>query len=356
LLLAVIGLWLADLRTPIESRHLLYVRIGLNFLFSTLVALLVAFKFGRSFLTHGAIGVLLFGCGAVIWGASGVISLITSLASAPGFDPNIPVTIHNVCIWTASLCQTAGAACLLRHGPQVSTPRPWLVGAYGLALGVVGLTVLATLLGWTSVFFVQGEGGTEVRWLVLGSTIAMLTLTTLLLRTAKRPRPSPFVDWYILSLLLLVISYLGLMLESVFAGPLGWVSAAAQYLGGVYMFVAALTAFRDADDPVAGLSQAQEEVRHPYAIAIVGVLVAAVLRLAFLHSLGTQAPFVTFYPAVILVALYGGLRAGALATVISAAATDYFWIVPVGSLYTPTLSAVEKCACVVIREGFKSAS
>jgi hypothetical protein len=29
---------------------------------------------------------------------------------------------------------------------------------------------------------------------------------------------------------------------------------------------------------------------------------------------------------------------------------------PTDAKYTPTLSAVEKCACVVIREGFKSAS
>ena len=43
-----------------------------------------------------------------------------------------------------------------------------------------------------------------------------------------------------------------------------------------------------------------------------------------------QAPFVTFYPAVIFAAIYGGLRAGLLATALSAIFVDYFWIEPVG--------------------------
>jgi K+-sensing histidine kinase KdpD len=40
--------------------------------------------------------------------------------------------------------------------------------------------------------------------------------------------------------------------------------------------------------------------------------------------------FVTFYPAVMLAALYGGLRAGLLASLLSAPVVDYFWIGPLG--------------------------
>jgi hypothetical protein len=43
---------------------------------------------------------------------------------------------------------------------------------------------------------------------------------------------------------------------------------------------------------------------------------AAALRLAFLSVLGTRATLLTFYPAVMLAALYGGLRPGLLATVL----------------------------------------
>ena len=60
------------------------------------------------------------------------------------------------------------------------------------------------------------------------------------------------------------------------------------------------------------------------------MLAAAAVRLVFLSALGTHAPFVVFYPAVMLAALYGGRRAGLAATVLSAIIADYFWIEPAG--------------------------
>jgi PAS domain S-box-containing protein len=70
-----------------------------------------------------------------------------------------------------------------------------------------------------------------------------------------------------------------------------------------------------------------------YLVAIVSVVVAVALRLEFLQTLGTSYPFLTFYPAVIIAALYGGLYAGLLATVLSPLLANYFWIKPVGSIF-----------------------
>ncbi len=70
----------------------------------------------------------------------------------------------------------------------------------------------------------------------------------------------------------------------------------------------------------------------PHTVAIILVLAATVLRLVFLQGLGIGFVFITFYPAVILAALYGGLRPGMLATLLSAAAADYFFMEPTGSL------------------------
>jgi PAS domain S-box-containing protein len=69
----------------------------------------------------------------------------------------------------------------------------------------------------------------------------------------------------------------------------------------------------------------------PHIVAIILVLAATVVRQVFLQGLGTGFVFITFYPAVMLAALYGGLRAGMLATLLSAAAADYFWMEPLGS-------------------------
>jgi K+-sensing histidine kinase KdpD len=75
-----------------------------------------------------------------------------------------------------------------------------------------------------------------------------------------------------------------------------------------------------------------------YAAAIALVLAATFLRLEFLQFLGPSFGFVTFYPAVMLAALYGGFRAGVLATLLSGALADYFWIEPTRSLAISSLA------------------
>ena len=57
--------------------------------------------------------------------------------------------------------------------------------------------------------------------------------------------------------------------------------------------------------------------------------IAAAIRVQFLEVLELRAAFLTFYPAVAIAALYGGFGAGLLATVVSAALADYFWMEPV---------------------------
>ena len=65
-------------------------------------------------------------------------------------------------------------------------------------------------------------------------------------------------------------------------------------------------------------------------VTLLVVAAAALVRGGLLHALGTRNVYVTFYPAVVLAALYGGLRAGLLATLLSAFIVDYFWIEPSG--------------------------
>lgn len=61
-----------------------------------------------------------------------------------------------------------------------------------------------------------------------------------------------------------------------------------------------------------------------YAIALALVLVAASLRVWPLQSLGLRVPYVTFYPAVMIAALSGGLAAGLITMVMSVLAILYW--------------------------------
>jgi K+-sensing histidine kinase KdpD len=72
-----------------------------------------------------------------------------------------------------------------------------------------------------------------------------------------------------------------------------------------------------------------------YAFALVSVGVAIALRLAVDPYVGV--PFVTFWPAVIVTALIGGVGAGLFCVVISAAAATVFVITPHLSFYIENL-------------------
>ena len=54
-----------------------------------------------------------------------------------------------------------------------------------------------------------------------------------------------------------------------------------------------------------------------YGAAVALVVMAATLRVVALQTLGIRSPWLTFYPAVMLAALYGGFPAGALAAFLS---------------------------------------
>jgi PAS domain-containing protein len=71
-------------------------------------------------------------------------------------------------------------------------------------------------------------------------------------------------------------------------------------------------------------------VRH-YALAAYGLALALVALAVFMRWLvgeytGAQIPFITFYPAIIIAALIGGLWPGVLATVLSSVAAWYLFI------------------------------
>jgi PAS domain S-box-containing protein len=69
-----------------------------------------------------------------------------------------------------------------------------------------------------------------------------------------------------------------------------------------------------------------------YSIALTAVVAATLLRLALQHVCGHELPpFILFYPAVMLVALFGGFWPGILATLFAALIVDYTILEPRGS-------------------------
>ena len=69
----------------------------------------------------------------------------------------------------------------------------------------------------------------------------------------------------------------------------------------------------------------QKPLWHRLLLAVVFLAAASGIRAFFFPDLGRGVPYLTYYPATMLAALFGGLAAGLLATAVSVALV-YFWI------------------------------
>jgi PAS domain S-box-containing protein len=336
LLLAVIaGLWVADLRTAYESRTLMVL---LNVFFTWLASLCVCFLTAHAFLGSGQPGLLMFGCGSLLWG-------VTSLAAAVIVDRvNPTVTVHNAGVLGAALCHFVGS---LWRG-RLPRPAQWLVLGYAGALMAAALIVWGAMAGLTPVFFVQGHGGTPPRQAVLLLATALFAWVAWQLIYRFRRQFGAFYYWYGLGLALVATGLTGVMLLSVQGGILGWTNRLTQYLGSAYLFIAALTAARQTGTWTFSLAAVNEALQKywftadyrrqqplqrllRYAMAVVAVAAGFGLRLALEARFGPGLPpFITFYPAVMAVALLAGFGPCLVAMALSACVVGYWVMPPVG--------------------------
>jgi PAS domain S-box-containing protein len=77
-------------------------------------------------------------------------------------------------------------------------------------------------------------------------------------------------------------------------------------------------------------SQSNSAVLKFIAVLLLPAL-GSLFRLLFLDGLGPANPYLCFYPAIMLAALWGGLPGGLASTAVSAFLASYYWIKPVGS-------------------------
>jgi PAS domain S-box-containing protein len=324
LLAAIIAFRVAGLHEIYDAPDLALI---LRLIFYTSVSLVTLFFIGRSFLVLGTLKLLFLECGLVFWSLTGPVANIASRG-----DVNIEITIFNLSIFLASLCHMAGAIFSLRPHRVLSARPLWLVAGCTIALGTLSLISYAALEGWLPVFFISGHGGTPVRQLVLLSSITAFVVSACLLGAGHQEKISPFLSWYRLALLLFAVGLFGVMAQLYMSSIINWLGRTAQWLGGIYLLLASIAALRDSRLQIFPTPEKTDKAYYSYMVAILLVMSATALRLAFLQILGNQAAFLMFFPAVTLAALYGGLRAGLLATFFSAFLANYFWMQPTDQL------------------------
>ena len=261
----MIALWIADLEHTYVYPGLIR---GLYFVFSTVASGLIAFLIAQSFRYQGRPGLLMIGCGAIIWGTAGL------LIGLP--DINQDITFFNLCVWLSASCHFAGAVISLRSRASTHATGLSIGLGYTIAVLAVLFVRMVALEDLLPRFFIQGYGGTPLRQAVLGSAAAMFIATASLLLSRKR-RASQFQKWYAPALLLIATGVFGVMIQSHHSSLLGWTGRTAQFLGGVYMLIAAVASVRESRAWSITIENAFSETKQAYAdlvdLAADGILI-----------------------------------------------------------------------------------
>ncbi|MCU0530679.1 MAG: PAS domain S-box protein [Syntrophales bacterium] len=222
-----------------------WLLFGLNSIFITGLCLLVAWLSVRSYLRGGFLNVLLLGCGVLAFGFS---SFTAGWLIRPPYGPNPTLTVHNVGVLFASVCFFSSALSAFRRVGLETEPARRVPMAGLSYLGILLLVTLltaSTILDWTPPFFVDGTGPTVLRQAVLAVSVTFLAVSAILTLSVYRERQSGFLLYSVIAILL-IGSGLGAIAMGTPGSPLSWLGRAAQYLGDVYLVIAATKALREA--------------------------------------------------------------------------------------------------------------
>jgi PAS domain S-box-containing protein len=217
-----------------------FVRVLFNLIFNTLVSVFIIHILSRIFLRSGKAGVVLISCGVIFWGFAGISPLFFGRK-----DVNTLITVYNICVCLSALFNTAGAAELATKNRKIKVTGFWLTVIYFAATAIIAIVVLSAFYKKTPVFFINEEGGTTIRILVLWTSIILFVITGLILRSSAREFLNRFAYWYSLALWLIAIGIAGVMLSPNLGDLLNWTGRSAQFLGGIYMTVAALSSAKE---------------------------------------------------------------------------------------------------------------
>ena len=216
----------------------------LNTVFITGLGLLIAWLCFRSFLRGGFLNVLLLGCGVLAFGLS---SFVAGWLIRPPYGLNHTVTIHNTGVLCTSVLFFLSALYTAFGISMEIEKRRGLIAlmAYTGVLTMGAILTAATLLHFTPPFFIAGEGPTVIRQVVLAVSVTLLTLSAILMMTVYSERKTGFLLYSINALLLIGAGIVGVAIGTP-GSPFNWLGRASQYLGNVYLVVAAMKALGEA--------------------------------------------------------------------------------------------------------------
>lgn len=224
-----------DLPSPFSSAHSIFLSLS---------ALIVAYFFGRGFISNGSLGLLLLGGGSLILGFGFLASQI--LGSQPFGGPNQLVGMSSMSFLAAGAFYGAFATVSL-SGRSAAVIRVRAALAYTYAAGI--LLVLGIILIFETSqapsFFQPGAGPTLLRQQVLGSAIVLFAYTSIVLMRDYGQSRSGILFWFSFGLAAVSVGFLSAFLGKVPGGLFSWLGRFSVALGGIYFILAIREAYKD---------------------------------------------------------------------------------------------------------------
>jgi hypothetical protein len=220
-----------------------YLNAVLYTVFVCLTSFLVAYLSLKGYLQTGSTVLLILGSAALTLGSTSILG--TWLANLPG-ALNAGITIVNTGALCASMFHVASGSLTytgvsLENRPRVR--RPLSLIAYTGVLSFAAVYSVASLAGLIPPFFVLGVGQTPLRMIVVGSSVALFAISSLLFARLCFSSRSNTLYWYFLGLGVTSVGLLAIFFGRAPGDPISWTGRAAQFLGGIYFLKAVLTTF-----------------------------------------------------------------------------------------------------------------
>jgi PAS domain S-box-containing protein len=200
----------------------------------------------RAYLASGSSNILLLGCGVLALGGAAVAG---GWVRPLGGTANTSVTIHNLGVLLgATLHAMSALLTLLKAEPEeiVERRRLKLLSGFAGTLILIAIIIAATLGGIVPLFWAADAGSTPIKQVVLGMAVVLFALTSIYTMVLYSQNRRYFLWWYSLGLALTCVGLVGITVMKAVGDPIGWAGRTAQYLGGAYFLIAALSAFREA--------------------------------------------------------------------------------------------------------------
>jgi PAS domain S-box-containing protein len=213
----------------------------LNLVFLTGVSLLVAVLAARSALDGGGEAVAFLGGGTLMLGLGAAGAALVGVH----LGQNGIATIYNLSAAVAALCHLISAVRTHPGSPAPAGGNRVLVPLLYAVLVALAIGIVAgAVAGRWPAFFVPGMGVTFFGREVLIATACMFgAAATLFWRTGQR-NGAHFVAWYAVGLAFIAVGIATLLFQTRMGSAINWAARLSQYIGGVYLFLAIWSVFR----------------------------------------------------------------------------------------------------------------